>query len=358
MPNLNLLNLADIYREADRSRAAQIQFDQYNRGLDKEASLASVISGSMDDQDPILSYRKAAKMAADRGLGQEAVKLSTLADTLEMKRLAAQQKGAGLYGGTQWLVDKKGNPALASIDEVTRQPVVINPPPGLQWAPPISPQITTYDEQGRPVTNVATRTQVAATAQGFPGRPGVPVATGPAKPLPSAAQDDFNSFNSVYRSLDIMEKNIGKSGIGTGIVSKGTAALGTDKGAVDFETARNNLRVQAQSLIKGIPSNFDVQTFIATMPSLTSAKESNKSRIDFMRQMTDDILKSAISYYKGTGFNIPTHYVALASKRGIDVTNIAPWDGVTDPLASLEKYQQQAPEQKPQAGDWGIRRIP
>lgn len=44
MPITNFLNLADIYREADRGRAAQREEDKYQRGMQQEQTLADIFS--------------------------------------------------------------------------------------------------------------------------------------------------------------------------------------------------------------------------------------------------------------------------------------------------------------------------
>lgn len=158
--------------------------------------------------------------------------------------------------------------------------------------------------------------------------------------LPAGPQDALTGALNMYRALDTIEQNISESGIGEGLVSKGQAALGFNDKAIAFDTAVNNLKVQAQAIIKGIPSNFDVQTFIATIPTLTAAEKTNKERIKQTRASVDQVVRDTISYYKGMRYNVPDYIVAAARQRGIDVGNVRPWDGRGDPLqASIDKLK-------------------
>ena len=177
----------------------------------------------------------------------------------------------------------------------------------------------------------------------------------PEKPIPPAIQDSFTGAMNSYNALDAIERNIGKSGVISGYGSEIQAKLGSDKGAIEFKTAVNNLKVQAQSIIKGIPSNFDVQTFIATMPSLTEAPNTNTERIKQTRQALDQIVKDTISYYKGLKYQIPDHIVAQAKARNIDLDSLKPWDGKGDPLASSQKMMGTS---TPTSGGWSIRPAP
>lgn len=147
------------------------------------------------------------------------------------------------------------------------------------------------------------------------------------KPLPKDAQENLTGAFASLNALRTINENIDRTGFARGLRSEAEAFLGTDSGAVDFETARNNLKVQAQALIKGIPSNFDVQTFINTLPKLVGAQEVQKSRAKFSTQIAEQLIKDTIGYYKYTGHRIPKEVLEQAKTFGIDMSTTPVWDG-------------------------------
>lgn len=181
---------------------------------------------------------------------------------------------------------------------------------------------------GRPVQGKLTVDQSTVTGKLTP-RP---------KELPTAAQDDLNQSIQGLKALEDMEKNIDVSGEGPlgrakGVASQVGYALGTDQRAIDFATAGNRMKLSAQATIKGIPSNFDVETMIATLPVMTQSKSVNKARIKDTKDQFKSLVENTISYYKKVNRIIPESVVAQASHFGINVDSIKPWDGKGDPLA-------------------------
>jgi hypothetical protein len=149
-------------------------------------------------------------------------------------------------------------------------------------------------------------------------------------------QDALKSIISTFDSLDFldtMDKNIEHSGIIEGPIKKGMAYLGIGSpGVVDFETARKQFKLAAQSMIKGIPSNFDVQILIDTLPDLTRPETVNASRIKTARKMARSLIHNTISYYKAAGYTINPQLENKAQSYGIDINQVTPWDGQGDPL--------------------------
>jgi hypothetical protein len=187
-------------------------------------------------------------------------------------------------------------------------------------------QVQGVDASGNPITQLID-TNTLPPGSGTVDNPvGITFRRGAPKPLPEAAQGDLSGALDALRALDTIEGGIGESGVVEGRVSKGQAALGFNERAIDFETARNNLKLAAQSLIKGIPSNFDVQTVINTLPDLTLPESVNRSRLEFTRQVTADLIRGKIAFYKGTGYNIPPLLVQRASALGVNVDDVAPVD--------------------------------
>lgn len=80
-----------------------MQFGQQERALANEASLANIFSKQMSE-DPVESYRAASMEAARLGMGQEAMKLRNLADTMEMKISGAG--GPASIQETKWFMNQ------------------------------------------------------------------------------------------------------------------------------------------------------------------------------------------------------------------------------------------------------------
>ena len=152
------------------------------------------------------------------------------------------------------------------------------------------------------------------------------------QPPPPTIQETISGALSALEQLDTMETYIGETGRLKGLWSKAGAWAGTNEDAIKFEAARNNLKLAAQSIVKGIPSNFDVSTVIDTLPALTLPQETNKQRIKVTRGITKNLLYNTISFYKNTKQALPSEIIAQAKAFGIDINNVPKWDGKGDPL--------------------------
>lgn len=242
----------------------------------------------------------------------------------EANKLIAGRGQGGRYQGPI-LFDTQGRTYRATR-EGTIAPV--NVEGGATIAPPIYPFTSIDPVTGQPVQNVISRPEAARRGSGGVSGLG---ASAPLKPLPKDASDALGAAPSIYRSLDMMEKTVkaGKTGRAQGVLSKAGAFFGTDQEAIEHETARTNFQVQAQAIIKGIPSNFDVQTITKTFSDLLAPGSVNQSRINYSRQAMDDLLRANISYHMGQGYAIPEWTLELAKQRGINPDSLKPWDGKT-----------------------------
>ena len=89
-------------------------------------------------------------------------------------------------------------------------------------------------------------------------------------------------------------------------------------------------------MIKGIPSNFDVQTVLNTIPDLGLPSEVNKSRADFVDDVFKDLLKRAVGFYKGKGYDIPSEIITTATRLGVDFKSIKPIAEGEDPFDGVQ----------------------
>lgn len=151
-------------------------------------------------------------------------------------------------------------------------------------------------------------------------------------PLPEGVQEKLTGGLQTLRNLDTMEQFIDETGRVKGLWSKAGAWTGTNEAAIAFETASNNTLLQSQSLIQGIPSNYDAGLLTNITPQLMVSQAENKARISAMRDVTRNMIRETIAYYKGSKIPIPPGIEQLASQAGIDTAAIPAWDGQSDPL--------------------------
>jgi len=244
---------------------------------------------------------------------------------------------------------------MIAFDRATQKPVSMPLPEGAQYDLP-TVSTTTYDPTtGQPVTTVQPRGSfVTGTGgQGVTSRK-------PLKPLPSDTQAQFQDTERAYRSLEMMRNGFSETGKIQGPISAGQASLGYNQKAIDFQTGRANFKLSAQSLVKGIPSNFDIQTVIDTLPDIMQQPEVNKSRADFVEKSLDQLLRFKIGFFKGQGYQIPDAVLGMAQARGIDVNSVQNMSRSDVARAAKEfnkRVKDFASGNTTKKGEWGIQKV-
>ena len=156
-----------------------------------------------------------------------------------------------------------------------------------------------------------------------PGAPKVTRVEIEQKALPEKAQNEFESGLRTLNSLKAMRDGLSKTGIIEGRWQKLKIAVGAgDPEAINFQTAVDNFRVDAQSLIKGIPSDFDVRTFINTLPDLKLPENVNDARMKWHEKNIHLLLALKIGYYKNLGYKVPPEIADIAAGYGVNVNDI------------------------------------
>jgi hypothetical protein len=94
---------------------------------------------------------------------------------------------------------------------------------------------------------------------------------------------------------------------------------GQDAPQYVWKSISDTLTADAQSMVKGIPSNFDAKVFRATMPqsgdSLAVAKRKLKQAKDYLKTTAAD----TVAYYQNVGKPIPPEVLARARAFGVDL---------------------------------------
>lgn len=163
------------------------------------------------------------------------------------------------------------------------------------------------------------------------------------KPLPTDAQEKLRGGVSSLDSLKVLEENVDAFGLLAGPRTKAAASLGGQPESVAVAEAIRKMETDMQSLIKGIPSNYDMKLFINRIPRLMGAtgglgdtRETAKEKIKLLKKEAEGLIRGTISYYKGIGgYAVPPEVEKMAEERGIKIDEIEPWNGITDPFEKL-----------------------
>lgn len=175
-----------------------------------------------------------------------------------------------------------------------------------------------------PAPTVNQPAQGGRLQSGPEARPGVIPGTQPRpKILPSETQQEFQQVAISTDAMKMLEEGIGQTGPIIGWSRREFAKkFGGNQAILNFDTGYNNLRLGAQALIKGIPSNFDVQTVLDTLPAIDLDPQANQTRLAFTKNAFRNLMAIKIGYYKGLNYQIPESVLSLAGKMGIDANSI------------------------------------
>ena len=148
------------------------------------------------------------------------------------------------------------------------------------------------------------------------------------KPPPTEIQETISGALSTLNQLNIMESYISETGRVKGLWSKAGAWAGTNEDAIKFEAARNQYILSAQSIIKGIPSNYDVSTLKDTAAALWLPQETNRQRIKLSREITKNLLFNSVAFFNRNltfkeriTLTVPLRYVIYIYAKGFRLSN-------------------------------------
>ena len=123
----------------------------------------------------------------------------------------------------------------------------------------------------------------------------------------------MNSAFSGFKDLKMIVENIKEGVPFFGGLKRITSTLGLDRGATEFLTGQDGTLVSSTAaLIKGIPSDFDVQNLKNTLPSISQGDSVNIIRAKRLQRMYNDIVKNALAWHSGLGNRIPMSIEVMA----------------------------------------------
>ena len=119
----------------------------------------------------------------------------------------------------------------------------------------------------------------------------------------------FDGFKDLKMMSDNYDVGIPYGGWIVGVTSK----LGLNPRATEFLTGKNGTLVTSTSaLIKGIPSDFDVQNLLNTLPSEGEGDLVNFARIKRLERVYSDIIKNYLAFYGGINYRVPPRVEIIA----------------------------------------------
>lgn len=172
----------------------------------------------------------------------------------------------------------------------------------------------------------------ATTGEGSATRlaPGVTMFEGRGKPLSDEQFKGLQGGFNMLQALQTVEANKDLFGLLRGPQARASAAFGIGpdaQRAADTEAALGSIKTNVSSLIKGIPSNFDVQTFFGRIPNLNGlvsleSAEKAEAKLTNLKDETRFLVRSAIAYYKKNKNSIPPEFETIAQGYGIDINSV------------------------------------
>ena len=116
-----------------------------------------------------------------------------------------------------------------------------------------------------------------------------------------------------FKDLKMMADNYDVGIPFGGPIVRLASKLGLNERATEFLTGKNGTLVTATSaLIKGIPSDFDVQNLLNTLPGEGEGDLVNFARVKRLERVYSDIIKNYLAFYGGINYRVPPEVEIIA----------------------------------------------
>jgi hypothetical protein len=125
------------------------------------------------------------------------------------------------------------------------------------------------------------------------------------------AIQNLKDLSTIFENVDEVIPLIG------GAAAKISELFGVNLDLVEFVTAKKGLEATAiEQLVSGVPSNFDAQRIINTLPNESLSAATNKIRIKRLKGIFSDLILNKIKYNVQLGKRVPADMVILARELG------------------------------------------
>ncbi len=164
---------------------------------------------------------------------------------------------------------------------------------------------------------------------------------GAPKEIPRGTQEDIIGGLNMLSSIDVLRSINHQTGFIEGPARSAMAALGitafNNEGFVDAVAVRRKMRADIQSIIKGIPSNYDAGIFERMIPDPGAFKSRRfyDAQLDVLESATRELVELTIAFHQGTQKPIPKDVLNAAYAAGIRPQEVEPMDA--DEIETIKK---------------------
>ena len=134
----------------------------------------------------------------------------------------------------------------------------------------------------------------------------------------------FTGTGTAMELMNVLNENVSGTGFIKGPFKEAAQRLGFMKpdGTLEFALAKARMDNIAQEIIKGIPSNFDVQTFQKTLAKVGEDPEANKRAIQHGTRQLARAMAEQLDYARRFNIDLPEQALQTAREFGVDVESI------------------------------------
>ena len=125
-------------------------------------------------------------------------------------------------------------------------------------------------------------------------------------PISAPVQKEITAAFDGFKDLKMIANNIDEGFYKLGELKRIFAQIGLDEGAAEFMTGADGLLVSASSaMIKGVPSDFDVNNLKRIIPALGKGDMVNLMELKRLERVYVDIVKNNLAFNMGMGQRMP-----------------------------------------------------
>lgn len=150
------------------------------------------------------------------------------------------------------------------------------------------------------------------------------------RPITNEQQEALIANFGMLAGLDVLEAAVPYAGVDgvfpTGFFNRWRGEFGLGpQDVIDAVTVEKKMAADVQSLVKGIPSNYDAKIFERLIPRLGAIKSRRyyESAIQLLKDATREAVEMRIAFHKGTNQEIPQEVVTAAQRVGIVINDVA-----------------------------------
>lgn len=153
------------------------------------------------------------------------------------------------------------------------------------------------------------------------------------EPIPDKVQDDITGMLRLHDNLTTIDKNKDVFGPLEGRARQMIPGSYGGNQANDAYAAQGQVRADVQSVIKGIPSNYDARIFENTLPQPGDGEDLIAAKKKVLDRTIELGLRNTVANYQGTKQEISPAILKQITDRGIDLDNISRMDNSPETLS-------------------------